>query len=213
MLIHSLHQTWQLENREITIPAWRNAVLNALFICADAKQAFQKRVLTDGVDAFLFQILPIVPGSEWKFFVKRLLCDLCDEPCKELLYTLSEAPSAYMSAKKVKELAKIAYMYSRNSMICSFDLHQYVADHARLIGLAPPSSLVFADTNWPNTYFGFVVNPATLHLELWTLDCTASQGMPMSDWNHWVDGSERLPWSLYVNPFEYTAGRISLHFR
>jgi hypothetical protein len=110
-----------------------------------------------------------------------------------------------MTAKKIKELAKACYLYAHRNLFSSFDLHQYIAEHARYIGLAPPTSLIFADTNWSNQYFGFVVNPGTARLELWNLDRSASQGKLMSDWKEWVNGAQRANWTLYVKPSEYAS--------
>lgn len=216
MLIHDLNRLWHADPTLIPIPTFRQKMLEALIACADAKHPLQKKALSDGLDAFLFQILPIIPGVDWKICIKQLLSDLYDDAVREFLYPLNSTPCAYMSAKKIKELAKIAYVQSRRSLFSSFDLHQYIADHARFIGLAPPTSLIFADTNWSNQYFGFVVNPGTSCLELWSLDRTASQGTPMSDWKQWFSLDNRIPWTLYTNPAEYTAApspHLSKHFQ
>jgi hypothetical protein len=37
---------------------------------------------------------------------------------------------------------------------------------------------VFADTNWSNSYFSFVINPCTLNLEIWRTDKTGVHGFP-----------------------------------
>lgn len=216
MLSHDLHRAFHADPQPISIPTFRHKMLEILIASVDAKLAFRKRAFTDGLDAFFFQMLPIVPGSEWKSFVKQLLSDLYDDACREFLYPLINAPCAYISAKKIKELAAIIYVQSRRTLFSSFDLHQYIADHARFIGLAPPTSLIIADTNWPNQYFGFVVNPGTTSLEFWSLDRTASQGTPMSDWHEWFKPANRVPWSLFVHPSEYSyASRESLskHFQ
>ncbi len=215
ILSHDVHRVFHADPVPISVPTFRQKMLEALFSCADVKHSFQKRVLTDGLDGFLFQTLPIVSGSDWKLLIKQLLSDLYDDACREFLYPLNHAPCAYMTAKKIKELAKITYVQSRGSLLSAFDLHQYIADHARYIGLAPPTSLIIADTNWSNQYFGCVVNPGTSRLELWSLDRTASQGTPMSDWKQWFESKSRIPWTLYVHPAEYTtasAAQFPKHF-
>ncbi len=203
-LNETLYERVHFDHHSISITTFRSTVLETLISTTVAYHPSQRRPLSDALDAFLFQALPIVAGNEWKTYARRLLSDLYDDPCKELFYTLSEAPSAYMTAKKIKELSKAVYMQSRASLFLPFDIHQYIADHARFIGLAPPTSLIVADTNWPNQYFGFIVNPGTGQLELWSLDRTCSQGIPMSEWKPFLDGTQRQPWTLYVNPGEYT---------
>lgn len=202
---HDLHKCFHAESTAVSTQTFRQKMLEGLFGCTEAKHPYQKRVFADGLDGFLFQTLPIVPGSDWKFLIRQLLADLYDEACKEFLYPLNHVPSAYMTAKKLKELAKIVYVQSRSSLFSSFDLHKYIADHARYIGLAPPTSLIMADTNWPNQYFGCVVNPGTLRLELWSVDRTASQGTPISDVASWFDPERGIPWTLYTHPAEYTS--------
>jgi len=204
LLSHDLHRAFHADPTALSIPAFRQKILEILIACTQSEHGVQKRALADGLDAFLFQTLPIVSGTDWKLYVKQLLSDLYDDACREVLYPLTNSPCAYMSAKKIKELAKMIYIQSRKSLHAPFDLHQYIADHARYIGLAPPTALIVADTNWANQYFGFLVNPGTSRLELWSLDQTASQGTPMSDWKHWFSAAHRIPWILYVHPAEYT---------
>jgi hypothetical protein len=72
--------------------------------------------------------------------------------------------------------------------------------------MAQPTPLLFADTNWTNNFFGFVVNPGTGRFELWRLDKTLSQGVPMTEWKHWLNGSDRKTWSIFTRPYEYERG-------
>ena len=58
-----------------------------------------------------------------------------------------------------------------------------------------PKPVIFADTNWPQSCFGFLVNPGTRELELWRTDYLGLEASPMSSWK--LDGSETQPWGLY----------------
>lgn len=205
-LSFKLHRAFHADPQPISIPTLRNKLLEILIASVDTQRGIRKRAFADGIDAFFFQMLPIVSGSEWKFYVKQLLAHLYNDACREFLYPLTNVPCAYMSAKKIKELAALTYIHSRHSLFSSLDLHHHIAEHARAIGLAPPTSLIIADTNWPNQYFGFVVNPGTSHLEFWSLDRNASQGAPMSDWDEWFKPASRIPWTLYIQPNEYNSG-------
>jgi hypothetical protein len=202
MLRHDFYRVFHADPTAISVPTFRQKVLEGLMSCA---RSAHKQTLAEGLDGFLFQTLPIVSGSDWKLLVKQLLSDLYDDACRDFLYPFNHAPCAYMSAKQIKDLAKMTYVHSRRTLFSSFDVHQYIADHARFIGLAPPSSFVIADTNWANQYFGYVVNPGTAKLELWSVDRTASQGTPMSEWKSWFSPENPNPWVFYVQPGEYSA--------
>ena len=70
--------------------------------------------------------------------------------------------------------------------------------------LIAPRPLLFADSNWPNFYFGFTVNPITNEFEFWRMDPLGVTGEPMGEWREWLDGSRKdIPWGIYTQPFEY----------
>ena len=126
-----------------------------------------------------------------------------NEKVEKVLRLYSDAPCPFMTAKELKETAKGCYLLATGSVMLSFDLHNYVASHSRFVGNAQPTPLLFGDTNWTNNFFGFVVNPGSSRLELWRLDRTLSQGVPMSEWKHWLNGADRQTWALFTRPFEY----------
>ncbi len=71
------------------------------------------------------------------------------------------------------------------------------------IGVRQPHTILFADTNWSNWFFGFVVNPATEQLELWRLNRTGTVGFPMTDWKEWLNEKNISPWGILSKPEEY----------
>ncbi len=203
-LSHALHQSLRLEDHPLSVTSWRQQVLSALLSCTQVQHSQQKDAFADGLDAFLFQALPLVPAHEWKSRVRRLLSDLFDPLVEKSMLSMKDDSFGWMTAQTIKELALICYLNAYPSLCTSFDLHQYIAEHARFIGLAQPAPLLIADTNWTIQYLGFVVNPGTARLELWGLDRTASQGIPMTSWNPWLNGSHKKPWLIYANPMEYS---------
>lgn len=197
-----LNQVFFPFEKKNSIRDWRNQILEALFQHTNAN-SLQKRTFTDGLDAFLYQVLPISQGKEWKFIVRRILSDLMSEKVERVLHLFPDVPSAFMKANEIREAAKGCYLLAERTLTLSFDLHDYVARHSRFVGNAQPTPLLFADTNWTNHFFGFVVNPGNTRLELWRLDKTMSQGVPMSQWKHWLNGSDRKTWSILTRPYEY----------
>lgn len=203
LLSHQLQKRYVLTQEPIKIVAFRNQVLEHLLSAAGSIASQLKQAFADRIDAFLYQTLPIVPGRDFKILVKRLFADRFTDKVQTVLASLPDAPEPLMTGKSVKEAALACWIKAHERIGYDFDLHQHVAKHARFINLAVPTPLLFADTNWVNFYFGFVVNPGTGRLELWRLDRTATQGMPMSSWQHWINGTDKKTWSVYVRPSEY----------
>ena len=82
--------------------------------------------------------------------------------------------------------------------------YTWVRDRLIIPGRQDPKAprLIFADTNWLNYYFGFVVNPRTGELELWRLDCTGKKGRPMKEWKHFFRKETTEPWTFFLDPLD-----------
>jgi hypothetical protein len=176
---------------------WRNELLSKLASTA------QRLSLSAELDAFLYQMLPLTSGKEWKQVIRRSLADLLDDEIEQVLALFPNVPAPFLTARDMREIMQGCYLLAKKTLFHPLDLHQAVAKRARATGITQPSSLLFADTNWIGNYFGFVVNPGTNRLELWRLDRTLSQGTPMSDWQRFLNGSERKTWSIFTHPHEY----------
>ncbi|NGX39208.1 MAG: hypothetical protein KR126chlam1_00531 [Chlamydiae bacterium] len=72
-------------------------------------------------------------------------------------------------------------------------------------GATAPTPLIFADTNWPKTYFAFLVHPAGGDLELWQTDRLGLSGIPMREWAPYLNGTMQENWSVFTRPHEYRA--------
>lgn len=143
-------------------------------------------------DVFLYAALPLIPRSQCKAVLQQLL-----DP---FIFTTEflEFPE-FLTSHELQNIAK-AYLFRSPSF--TGDIHLAIADRARELGLAP-QALIFADTNWANTYFAFVINPGTLELDLWRTDRTRFVGSPMESWRPWLTGQEKTPWTIFTNPTEY----------
>ncbi len=195
LLAHQLKQIVLPHHRSFSVKEWRDEVLRATDFLSD-------RVFIDKLDAFLYEALPVVSGKEVPIYLRRLFSDNMDEQLEAAIASLTL--TGKMTAHAVREFAKELYAQVYPHRCYHFDLHQYVADHARFVGLSSPTPLLVADSNWTGYYFGFVVNPGTGRLELWRLDRTAVQGLPMSTWRPWLNGTDRKPWTVFVRPSEYS---------
>ncbi|MES2200196.1 MAG: hypothetical protein V4489_08525, partial [Chlamydiota bacterium] len=154
------------------------------------RDSLTKTLPAELIDSFLYGMLPLTPGTEWKSALYTLLQELDHARLTELLDSFPDTPCLMMSAKTLKNLAKAFYMLVKDSYYFSFDLHRHIEKKAAKHGYAPPSAVIFADTNWTSHYFGFIVNPGTNALELWRLDYTGSTGSKMSIWQRFLDGTD-----------------------
>ncbi len=189
---HLLHKVPCIQ--ESSIKAFRDSIL----------ELFPRIPLADVLDSFLYEMTPLVSGSDWKYLVKNLLSDLDVSNLETLLESYPDEPSDVMSAKEIRERAKAFYLLSKNSLVFSFDLHQAIAQKAESLRLAPPQPLLFADTNWSQFYFGFMVNPGTGSLEFWRMQPAYGIAFPMSSWNKWFNEKTAATWNICIRPFEYS---------
>ncbi|HEV3269894.1 MAG TPA: hypothetical protein VGZ69_04510 [Candidatus Rhabdochlamydia sp.] len=164
------------------------------------------QIAPDDIDAFLYQQLPLIPTTNCKEYLQKLISPILNPKLQEIIEQFSLPRTDFISAAQMKKIAKACLLLAQNSIGFSFDVHSFITNSACKIGLSP-QCLIFADTNWPGFYFGFVINPGTQALELWRFDASQSMGFPMSSWKKWL-GSENKPWTVYVKPSEYL---FSLH--
>ena len=188
-----------LEN--VSIQAFRDRILKLLQ--SHFAGILQSQHFEDKIDSFLYEMLPITSGIGWKNTIRKLLSEFEFTEIEKVLSEFPDHNSSFLSAKMVKDLAKIFYCQAKKSICLPFDLHEHIAKQASDLNLAQPRPVLFADTNWIGNYFGFVLNPGTSQLELWRLDITGSKGSPMSTWKHWIDGTDKKTWNIYSRPFEY----------
>jgi hypothetical protein len=133
--------------------------------------------------AFLYRTLPLVPGNQCKAVLQKLL--EIDHPLIP-----SEMPD-FLSSQEIQQLAK-AQIHS------DIDRHAKIAARAQELKLAP-TACIFADTNWPEGYFAFVVHPITLELEVWKSDLVGSFASPLPLVKTWLGKGKEFVWNIYTN--------------
>lgn len=134
---------------------------------------------TPQVDAFLFEMLPLISPEKARQIIDILKLDV-------------NAPYFPIGRRELHDLV------ARSN-------HDSIATLFEREGIAPPKPLLFADTNWEKFYFSFLVNPATLELELWRSDKIGLTGSPMREWEPFLSGNLRQAWGVYLRPYEYVS--------
>lgn len=165
-------------------------------------ESLQRKEESYLVDAFLFESLPVISREMAQIRLIRFLTRLD----KSLDFSLLQLPSLdpFITAREFYELVKGCYLSLHKNMVLSFDLYEKIALVAREEGLSPPSLCLIADTNWPENFFAFVINPGTSNFELWRVYDAALRGFPMNEWKQWFNGKKEGRWTIYTNPKEYT---------
>lgn len=149
----------------------------------------------DLVDSALFETLPLTPlNTFWEIadtFLQSLkLPKKGNRPSFDLPQILTR--------KEVRDALSALVVFSVGKNKLPLDLNEKALLHMREKGKEPPPSILFADTNWEESYFAFQVNPGTQELELWKTNRLGTTGSPMSYWRHWLDGSRRSPtWGIH----------------
>jgi hypothetical protein len=133
--------------------------------------------------AFLYRTLPLVPGDKCKAVLQKLL--ETDHPLIP-----SELPE-FLSSQEIQQLAKA-------QIRSDIDRHAKIAARAQALKLAP-TACIFADTNWPEGYFAFVIHPITLELEVWKSDLIGSFASPLPLVKTWLGKGKEFVWNIYTN--------------
>ena len=133
--------------------------------------------------AFLYRTLPLIPGDQCKTVLQKLL--ETDHPVMP-----SELPD-FLSSQEIQEIAKA-------QIRSDIDRHAKIAARAQELKLAP-TACIFADTNWSEGYFAFVIHPITLNLEVWKSDLTGSFASPLPLVKTWLGKGKEFTWNIYTN--------------
>ena len=200
---------------EMTTTDFRDFIVNTM----KSNKALQFRgrfiLNLEEVDSTLYELLPFSSSN----VIKETLDKVFDFLYKKFNY--DEVKNVYdiypklentihqnriISAKLLREICLSLLMFSYGKTTAPIDYYKHVTEAMRNAKLAMPKPVIFADTNWPKDYFGFVFNPGSSRLELWRVDYVGSTGVAMSEWAKWLNGSykEERSWGIYVSPREYT---------
>ncbi len=188
-----------------TVPQWRNCVIDAL----NYDTRIQHLLSSADVDSMLFSALPVFPYRLLRERIEQLFAGVAHISVDDILKIFDEADHDYSSravllAKEFHAICMSLLILLINTTRSPIDFHSAVLAVARKEGFVLQEPILFADTNWIQERFAFVVNPGTAALELWRVDPLCLRGAPMSHWRHWLNGSRQNPqWGIYTIPYQY----------
>ncbi len=94
-----------------------------------------------------------VRHTDWRSIIRALLERLPEQ--------------RYIGSEMLQALVLLGMMLVEGKLFSERDWQTDVAEAARELDYAPPSPLLFADSNWFNYEFGLALNPVTGQLDLW----------------------------------------------
>lgn len=171
-------------------------------------------MIGDELGAILYRSLPFFPEYQLGERLRTLFeaIDEIDDSLRETLFHLidkaEESVGKYhiLSSQDLKELAQALLILALNKTRSSVFYYKKIVEAMQQTALCYPAPFLFADTNWVNNAFGFIINPGSGALELWRFDtCGGKEGRPMSVWKRYLNGTDRQDWGIYVQPHQYGA--------
>jgi hypothetical protein len=132
--------------------------------------------------AFIYRTLPLIPASQSKAVLQKL------SGIEDVI--LPSSMPEFFSSQEIQLLAKA-------QIKSDIDRHLKVAVRAQELKLAPTTCL-FADTNWSQGFFAFVINPISLNLEIWKTDRTGTLGAPLPLIKTWLGKGKEFVWHIYT---------------
>lgn len=166
----------------------------------------------DEIDSALFSMMPLFPKQQLE---KRLnnIWDQMQLP-KDIRDNLNivleqfsmQTSSNMIGAQTLIDTSLALMCLATGATSLPIDCMRMTVQAAQKLGYAMPAPITFADTNWEQDLFAFMVNPGTGVLELWRVDPLGRIGAPMSIWKEWLNGSRKdKTWGLFIHPHEYTS--------
>jgi hypothetical protein len=164
------------------------------------------------VDSLLYSLLPLFPVEQLRERVKSILENITELPkgkVKECMSLFDQLDTGFREikvsdAKNLRETCKGLICLALKETSTEIDYESKIVSSARSLGYALPQPIHFADTNWVQNDFAFVVNPGTRKLEFWRVDPLGVTGVPMIQWEEWLNGSRKdITWGVYTRPYEY----------
>lgn len=169
-----------------------------------AKGYLQETEIAANLDAFLYEMLPLTPGENWKDRLLLIIPERWRGAIDSMLRDQPDDLYSFIGSRHLQELAKAFLLLLHQSVQTEADLHELCAQQAHLVKAAPPAPLIFADTNWPHYLFAFVWGPASEKLRLWRIDACGISGVVMSEWDSFLQGEKRFIWGMYPKMEQYS---------
>ncbi len=167
-----------------SVSKFRDAFLDAISYEKWARRANILEALSAELDGLLLKHLPFFSQDQLRIRVGHILQDLelneeDQQNGMELFEVIEKERVGFqaLSAQDLLHCTKALLLRLFKSTRAARDFHQEILTSMRKRGYLIPKPLLFADTNWVNNAFAFVVNPGTFEIDLWRMDFYGWKGL------------------------------------
>jgi hypothetical protein len=194
---------------------FRFFVVDAIYSDRGLKTKYGPVISQDQVDATLYSSFPYMRKEDLRGAIDEVIQALYPKERERFLEAQDEvlkriSYKGVISAKNVLQVLKASILLGLGSTRAAKNIQGLCIKALRERGHLLLKPFIFADSNWVKDYFAFVVSPASLQLELWSVDFYGISGRPISYWKMWVNGSKREPqWGIYYKPHEYVKNMLA----
>ncbi len=162
----------------------------------------------ESIDSLLYSALPYSTKNKAESLLQEALQSILNRAVSpktiEIVFQDFQGRQ-YIAADELLLMCRRALILEANKLYFPSDVLQTLVTYLRSQGAFLPPPLIFADSNWVKDHFAFVVNPATLRLEFWSVDPYGIKGEPISHWKMWLDGSRKeRNWGVFTNKVQYS---------
>ncbi len=208
---HLIKKSFQSRWRDMNLKVFRDYIIQILL--NDTTQFQMHKIFSEEqIDSYIYEFFPACKGGLLKEKIQQILLLLpqyqeADVNNMMKIFDGLPLPSLrfhVFCSIRVFELIKTLILLYESKSTSQFDISRLVYEAMQKEGLAMPKPILFADTNWPKSYFAFVVNPGTDNLELWRTDEQGMNGIQMKSWKKWLDGSTQKEWGVFTDPNQYS---------
>ncbi|MBJ7449511.1 MAG: hypothetical protein JHC93_04025 [Parachlamydiales bacterium] len=167
-------------------------------------------VLLQEIEGLLFESLPLTPQSDLQKNILNIFSRLpnnlsmfANESSEIANYCFNSFPSQFLTPFELLSIIIAMLNLLRQTPYSSNDDYGLVCAQMRELKLAAPEPLIFADSNWAEEVFGFIVSPVNFNLTFWRLDTLGLHGRQMLEWRRYLNGKDQKKWTVYTRPHEY----------
>jgi hypothetical protein len=170
---------------------------------------YERSLVTDTIiDAMLVQTLPLISKDRCFDLIVKVMKHLKIENIDsvkdfESFFDGISSRFTYITPLEFLDLVKASFIIQHKRVFFDHNVLNVMIKALIELEIKYPHPILFADSNWPNSLFGFIVGPSSLKMELWRFDESGFCGENMAAWKKWLNGTEKKEWGLFSKPYEY----------
>lgn len=163
--------------------------------------------ISEVLQTIFYEHLPFFTSNTLQDKTEKILHELSIFPEKIIAKAISVAKQGsekignyqLLSAKDLLLFVQTALLGATKKSKNEFDCSGMILKAMSKFGFSLYHTILVGNTNWTKEYFGFLVNPATLEIDLWRMDITGRTGIPLSIWKPFLHGESNKKWGIILD--------------